>query len=86
MIDDQVVPTDQISIPSRESLPAKDEDDDEDDNDEVVVYAAEKGEFFLDELEEIDVLCLQIEEEITTLASRESKQVPDIEALLEAAA
>ena len=43
-------------------------------------------ELFLEELENIDALYMKIEDEIQLLASKESKEIPEIERLLEAAA
>ena len=95
MINDKLVGSDQVSIEQlseNNSIFDHNSEDNEDkaSNDKDVELdnrsQDSKQELYLDELASIDKLYEQIETEIQSLATRENKEVDEIEALLEAAA
>ena len=95
MINDKLVGSDQVSIEQlseNNSIFDHNSEDNEDkasnDKDAELDNRSQdsKQELYLDELASIDKLYEQIETEIQSLATRENKEVDEIEALLEAAA
>ena len=73
MIDDEVVPPEQSSFESKDSMFENGYTGSENDEDGEVMIDSKKGEYFLDELEQIDDLYQQIEQEISLLATRENR-------------
>ena len=93
MINDEVVQTDQISIDKEDSMLLEGDIDDALSSDDLLKDSARskedeeitRQELYLEDLQAIDEMYSTIEQEIQTLAIRESKEVSDIDALLEAA-